>query len=357
MPRALLVRDLDSLSRVLVYIGAKGDQEEEVLVDETLGPIVYLVDGSPSFFKYTPNSYSSMDKFYPGSGQAKFCKEWGDMGKTEREVAIHMVAKRNKSVRERVGLAQSLIREQAPNAMSESVWYPEKPRIIGRRLRVAALHGTCMNPHLLDSALQRLVKQGADRVELVHISGRQKAGPHHPAYAATKARLPDEDLLLYTEPDDLGAKDNMLRYEGLEDVAAYIQEEMAELLPIDGVLGFSQGAAVATVLAAQAVRGMGHPLAFVVHICSGGPAWPEQYPGLFFKPLQIPSLHVAGEVDFCMNSDGTPFLRPSLKVADLYAGPTVFRHPGGHTPLPPKTSDADEVVERILRFMEEAAAA
>lgn len=176
-------------------------------------------------------------------------------------------------------------------------WYSGKPHISGRPLRVLALHGNIQNPKLFRIALARLSKVGQKRIELIYIAGQKAAGPQHPGYESMQGKYPSEKLCVYTEPEEIFPKEGMVRYCDLEGCTAYLQEEMKAQAPIDGVLGFSQGGAVASVLAAQAVMGTGHPLAFAVHICTPGPGWREQHPKLFSEPLRIPSLHIRGAQD------------------------------------------------------------
>jgi pimeloyl-ACP methyl ester carboxylesterase len=93
----------------------------------------------------------------------------------------------------------------------------------------------------------------------------------------------------------------------------------------DGIFGFSQGAALAGLLAAIREDGRYGQLDFQFAIMVGGfTSTLPQHADLFARKLTLPSLHVTGSRD-----DVVP-MRDSLLLADRFANPLILRHAGGH---------------------------
>ena len=92
----------------------------------------------------------------------------------------------------------------------------------------------------------------------------------------------------------------------------------------DGIFGFSQGAALAGMLAAVR-EAESAPLSFDLAIMVGGFTSPlPQHAHLFERKLTVPSLHVMG------HSDGIVPMRDSLLLAERFSDPIVTEHGGGH---------------------------
>jgi Serine hydrolase (FSH1) len=93
----------------------------------------------------------------------------------------------------------------------------------------------------------------------------------------------------------------------------------------DGIFGFSQGAALAGLLAAVREDGRHGQLDVRFAIMVGGfTSTLPQHADLFAHPLTLASLHVTG------SRDGVVPMRDSLQLADRFANPLILRHPGGH---------------------------
>jgi hypothetical protein len=94
--------------------------------------------------------------------------------------------------------------------------------------------------------------------------------------------------------------------------------------PIDGIFGFSQGAALTGLLAAvRETRPSSLPFEFAIMV-SGFTSTMPQHAGLLRHKLRIPSVHVIGRTDTIVPR------RDSMLLADRFAGPLVLEHPGGH---------------------------
>jgi predicted esterase len=93
---------------------------------------------------------------------------------------------------------------------------------------------------------------------------------------------------------------------------------------IDGIFGFSQGAALTGLLAALR-DSRPSPLDFEFAIMVGGfTSTMPQHAELLRHKLTVPSVHVTGRADMIVPS------RDSLLLADRFADPLVIEHPGGH---------------------------
>lgn len=170
------------------------------------------------------------------------------------------------------------------------------------RLRILCLHGFAQSAaqfRARTGALRRALKQ---RAELLYAEG-----PHH---------LPMEE--------GLGRfcwwRHNDGCYEGAEESLAYL-ERLVEENEVDGVLGFSQGAVVAALLAAMPDR---FPRLRLL-ICIGG-FLPRDAALLshFADPIPVPSLHVAGRADQIVPLD------QSTALAARFSDAEVLLHDSGH---------------------------
>ena len=93
---------------------------------------------------------------------------------------------------------------------------------------------------------------------------------------------------------------------------------------IDGIFGFSQGAALTGLLAALR-DSRPSPIWFEFAIMVGGfTSTMPQHAALFRHKLTIPSVHVTGRADAIVPR------RDSLLLADRFADPLIIEHPGGH---------------------------
>merc|ERR1712224_950366 len=179
----------------------------------------------------------------------------------------------------------------------ESLWYREKPVVTGRPLRVACLHGTSSNSTILKMQLSRLKLKAKDKVEFIHIQGKDKSNPAKNVEVAQMQKdFPGQDFFQYMNCTNQMCEDGVLDYTGLEEAYTYVEEQMKANAPIDGIFGFSQGANLMPMLAARSVVGASDPLAFVIIFGSSkGVAYPKKYPDCFSEPLRIPSFHCSME--------------------------------------------------------------
>jgi fermentation-respiration switch protein FrsA (DUF1100 family) len=134
-------------------------------------------------------------------------------------------------------------------------------------------------------------------------------------------------------------------FSGWENTRDWITGRLSAGPRIDGLFGFSQGAALTGLLAAlrespRAPRGLNFGFAIMV---GGFTSFLPQHADLFPRPLTIPSVHVIGR------GDGIVPRPDSLKLAGRFADPLVLEHSGGHV-IPGDQEIAQPIARFLTRF-------
>ena len=183
-----------------------------------------------------------------------------------------------------------------------------------RKLRILVLHSFRQSGSRLRRRMRKLHTQLEDIAELVYIDA-----PHAYVPDASESAVLQDDFgavpdyrhqRCWWNADDAGA------YIGCEDSLRFL----AEHLPVDGLLGFSQGAAMAGLVAASQAS----QLRFAICI-SGFPARSEAH-GAWMAPgtIRLPSLHIFGAQDVLVDVDRTEAL------ARCFVEGRIVSHTGGH---------------------------
>ena len=135
--------------------------------------------------------------------------------------------------------------------------------------------------------------------------------------------------------------------ESLETTVEHLKELCAAEGPFDGVLGFSQGACLVTVLASRQAHGdLPKDMFKFVALFSGflpkDRAFAEEI--LAAGCVQIPSFHCYGATD--------PIITPaqSLEAVSLFDSPVVLEHEGGH--LLPSTKEVRKGFKEWLQIQQ-----
>ncbi|XP_077596415.1 esterase OVCA2 [Stigmatopora nigra] len=112
---------------------------------------------------------------------------------------------------------------------------------------------------------------------------------------------------------------------GLDESVAALREAARRHAPLDGVLGFSQGAAMAAVLCALRESGAEPDLTFRFAILVAGfRSLCARHLGFYSAPLETPSLHVIGLGDGVIPAD------VSHHLLGVFRDPHLLTHPGRH---------------------------
>lgn len=155
----------------------------------------------------------------------------------------------------------------------------------------------------------------------------------------------------------------IVRYRGLEKTFALLRDWIMDKR-IDGLFGFSQGAAMIAMLLAQEVLDHGpasdilRQIRFVTFFAGFLPRDPEQASRVraaFARPAapgapplaRLPSYHCFGETDAIISP------ARARDLIDLFEEPVVFSHPGGHlVPSQAKPTLVDFVGREVARKRE-----
>ncbi|XP_072496060.1 esterase OVCA2 isoform X1 [Notamacropus eugenii] len=194
-------------------------------------------------------------------------------------------------------------------------------------LRILCLAGFRQSEHGFREKTGSLRKALRGRAELLYLGG-----PHPVPEPAPEAgpRSPEEEPRgwWFSKPEAaaFSALEEPAECRGLEEALGAVGQALAKHGPVDGLLGFSQGAAMVALVCALAQAGDPRfPLPRFVILVSGfrprGPELPLLSPQ---APLRLPSLHVLGETDRLIPP------RESLDLAGCFAGAVTLCHPGGH---------------------------
>lgn len=133
-------------------------------------------------------------------------------------------------------------------------------------------------------------------------------------------------------------------YHGWDETLEFLVGFESTQGPFQGLLGFSQGAAVTSALAAHlGVPGKPAAVDFRFGIMAGGFAFRGRGSSSLFRhrPLRVPSLHMYGQRDKLVLPSS------SEELARLFESPTVHAHPGGHSF--PQTRPSVDAVAEFLR--------
>ncbi|KAM7520823.1 hypothetical protein LguiB_019785 [Lonicera macranthoides] len=116
-------------------------------------------------------------------------------------------------------------------------------------------------------------------------------------------------------------------YTNFDECLEYIEECMIKHGPIDGLVGFSQGAILSAALPGFQAKGMALTkvlkIKFLIIIGGAKLKNPLLAEKAFDSPIQCPSLHFLGETDF-LKIHG-------IELIKSFVEPVVIHHPKGHT--------------------------
>ncbi|KAJ8248734.1 hypothetical protein GJAV_G00227160 [Gymnothorax javanicus] len=131
---------------------------------------------------------------------------------------------------------------------------------------------------------------------------------------------------------------------GLEESLEEVKKAVCELGPFDGILGFSQGAAlVAMVCSLQEQASPDFKFRFAILVAGFQSKCAQHERFYLHAPLTIPSLHVYGQ------KDGVIPDRLSIELLSRFEKPLVLTHPGGHF-VPAASAHRQTYQEFLKRF-------
>ncbi|KAJ0940069.1 putative dihydrofolate reductase [Helianthus annuus] len=212
-------------------------------------------------------------------------------------------------------------------------------RIVNRKPRILCLHGFRTSGEILKTQLKKWPESVLQKLDLFF--------PDAPFPCNGKSEVEgifDPPYYEWFQIIVLRSVSEFTDYENFDECLEYIEECMIKHAPIDGLLGFSQGAILSAALPGLQAKGIALtkvPKIKFLMIISGAQlkneSWAEK---AYSIPIQCPSLHFLGDNDFLK-----PYGNELLKSVE---NPTVIHHPKGHT-IP----RLDEVgLETMFKFIE-----
>ena len=197
-------------------------------------------------------------------------------------------------------------------------------RHVGDRLRILCLHGYHGSAAALHSQMAALVGELDALAEFVCIDAPSlAAGDFGWWHAKTDLRAADAQ--------DAGVGPGAKHYQGWARTRESIMDTFRKQGPFDGVFGFSQGAALTSILVGlRAPNGRAtpdKPLCFDFAMMVGGfPVADPELSNLYddASSYQLPTLHLLGR------SDGVVPFAASQNLANKFPNPQIVGHDGGH---------------------------
>ncbi|XP_005402656.1 PREDICTED: ovarian cancer-associated gene 2 protein [Chinchilla lanigera] len=199
-------------------------------------------------------------------------------------------------------------------------------------LRVLCLAGFRQSERGFREKTGALRKALRGRAELVCLSGPHPvpdaAGPE--GVGTDSGTCPPEERprgwWFSEEADAFNALEEPTVCRGLEQALGTVAQALDKLGPFDGLLGFSQGAALAALVCALGQAGDPRfPLPrFIILISGFCPRGHGLREPIMQSLLSLPSLHVFGDTDRVIPS------QESMQLASRFPGSVTLTHSGGH---------------------------
>lgn len=191
-----------------------------------------------------------------------------------------------------------------------------------KKLRILCLHGYHGSADIMQNQSNSLVSELKELADFIYLDAPSLAEGDHGWWHAIEASNKVKGAGVHTTP---------VSYKGWAKTYEHIVSFFRDNGPFDGVLGFSQGAALTALLvglrAPDGIIGAQYPLAFNFAILVGGffandPLLQSLYEAK--DSYDLPSVHIIGRADFIVP------LRYSYEVSALFKRPLVIEHNGGH---------------------------
>ncbi|WCJ31955.1 alpha/beta-Hydrolases superfamily protein [Euphorbia peplus] len=205
--------------------------------------------------------------------------------------------------------------------------------------KILCLHGFRTSGSILQKLIGRWPSSLLDQLELHFIDG--------PFPAEGKS-----DVESYFDPpyyEWYQRNEDLTEYINFEECVGYIEEYMISHGPFDGLLGFSQGSFISAAVPGMQAQGVAFtkiPKIKFLILISGAKflglkyGQPKLAANAFSSPINCPSLHIIGELDF-LRELGT-------ELIESFVDPVVIHHPKGH--IVPRIDDANLSI--ILSFIQ-----
>ncbi|CAL5093044.1 unnamed protein product [Urochloa decumbens] len=236
-----------------------------------------------------------------------------------------------------------------------------------KKLRILCLHGFRQNASNFKGRTSALAKKLKHIAELVFIDAPHELSfVYQPiqGHCSDKPSLPSAtskrkfawliapNSSFNTEQDwkAADAPFDPLQYqeqtEGFEKSYAYLEKTISQMGSFDGILGFSQGAAMAALFCRQQQKTCGAPRFKFGMFCSGYPAPVGDFDG---EPIKLPSFHCFGNGE---GHDRQIANKASTELAGLFQQDrcSVLEHDMGHI-IPTRLPYIDQIRSFLSSFL------
>lgn len=211
-----------------------------------------------------------------------------------------------------------------------------------KRLRILCLHGYEQDAGIFKTKLKHHINQLGDIVEFVFVTAPNTMYPYDidgmDNMARSNAAKTGNSLgkSFYGWYGLKSAQPEVVY--GLDKSMDYLMSELALQGPFDGIIGFSQGGAMAAVLCSLLEK-QAKPVKFAI-IASGYKLVDSRWTHIYDKPLNTPSLHMYGVLDSIIG------ISMSTELAAAFDDPSNYCFVGAH--YVPKTAEAIGVMREFM---------
>lgn len=209
------------------------------------------------------------------------------------------------------------------------------------KLRILAIHGYAQSDTIFKSKLGSVRKGFKKEIDFAFLRGPHKV-PMKSNFGIDEPETEEvygwwfnteDHIFKATVPSDLAV--------GFEDSVALVEKTFRESGPFDGILGFSQGAAFATILCFMQQRNL-LPIKFdFAIIISGFKSLCTPHASYYNGKINIPSLHIYGTSDQVIPTE------MAEEVSEMFVRKTNATHEGGHY-IPSKKEYYKEFILEML---------
>ncbi|XP_020380558.2 esterase OVCA2 [Rhincodon typus] len=203
-------------------------------------------------------------------------------------------------------------------------------------LRLLCVHGYRQDGRSFRERTGSLRKALRKRAELLYVSSPLRVPLSLGASAQPPAVAGDGTQMGETEEDGRGwwfsnpaedsfnALDRVESCKGLEESLETISKAMTELGPFDGIMGFSQGAALVAMVCALKQKGDPRFQFDFAILVAGFKSRCKLHEHFYQEPIAVPSLHVFGDTDRVIPG------QLSQDLSTSFVDPVILTHSGGH---------------------------
>uniref|UniRef100_A0A914W0G6 Serine hydrolase FSH domain-containing protein n=1 Tax=Plectus sambesii TaxID=2011161 RepID=A0A914W0G6_9BILA len=219
------------------------------------------------------------------------------------------------------------------------------PNAPNSKLKILCLHGYRQNDAAFrekTGSLRKIFKKYAD---FVFITAPHKPTIPEDALSDNGEGNPDPRGWWFSRPDQhFSSKDVTDLSTGFNESVEFIMDVVETQGPFDGLLGFSQGAAMASLFCAlRESKEIALPLKFVI-LVAGFHSKSSAHAALNQVKITLPSLHIMGETDKVIP------IEMSRELSQSYNHSVIVIHQGGHF-VPTLTPFKQTISEFLERFI------